>query len=313
MLRGVLTAMTSSEKSRASKLHSPSLVKRSPTISRPASHVADDPRSICKHNKCLTYRTVGFDDAPAYQQDNPFIRTGYRANFAVSTCLVSLFRLHNQTCNVWSHLLGVPIFLALALYTYLFIAPEDNFSGTTLMFFLFLASAIVSMLTSSCYHLFQCHSEGAWLRLLQVDLSGMSALIAGSCYPSLWIVFGNGCHGQTAVVYITAISFICSVGILGPLWPPFNTPRYRRARVIIYSGMGLSSLVPLFHIPFVFPAAIAWPILADVGLSLLFFAVGVWFYASKFPEARWPGKFDVWFHSHTNWHTVPFILEPFAG
>jgi adiponectin receptor len=68
---------------------------------------------------------VGFDDAPAYQQDNPFIRTGYRANFAVSTCLVSLFRLHNQTCNVWSHLLGVPVFLALALYTYLFIAPED--------------------------------------------------------------------------------------------------------------------------------------------------------------------------------------------
>jgi hypothetical protein len=55
MLRGVLTAVTSSEKSRASKLHSPSLVKRSPTISRPASHVADDPRSICKHNKYLPF------------------------------------------------------------------------------------------------------------------------------------------------------------------------------------------------------------------------------------------------------------------
>jgi predicted membrane channel-forming protein YqfA (hemolysin III family) len=43
-----------------------------------------------------------------------------------------------------------------------------------------------------------------------------------------------------------------------------------------------------------FAAALTRAFNPQVGLSLLFFAVGVWFYASKFPEARWPGKFDVW-------------------
>jgi adiponectin receptor len=76
-------------------------------------------------NRCTTYKTVGFEEAPAYQQDNPFIRTGYRVDFAYSTCLVSLLKLHNQTCNVWSHLLGVPIFLAFGLFTLFVIAPED--------------------------------------------------------------------------------------------------------------------------------------------------------------------------------------------
>jgi channel protein (hemolysin III family) len=282
-------------------LHSPSLVRRY-FPSPPSASQCQEKQHTCKRlGATKTYSTVTFDEAPAYQQDNPFIRTGYRVNFSCGLCLMSLFKLHNQTCNVWSHLLGVPIFVGLILFTMTTVAPAAD-STTTAMFVLFLTCAILSMLTSSCYHLFQCHSEKAWLRLLQIDLSGMSFLMAGSSYPSVWIIFGNGCHGQTGVLYLAAVTLICSVGVIGPLWAPFNTPLYRRTRVVIYSGMGLSSLVPLFHLPFVFPASTILPIIVLVGLAFSFFGLGVWFYASKFPEKKWPGQFDVWFHSHTNWH-----------
>lgn len=90
-----------------------------------------------------------------------------------------------------------------------------------------------------------------------------------------------------------AVTLICSVGVIGPLWAPFNTPlyvassplrppasrylnqlgttchSYRRTRVVIYSGMGLSSLVPLFHLPFVFPASTILPIIVLVYFLVL--------------------------------------------
>lgn len=43
---------------------------------------------------------------PAYLQDNEFIRTGYRAELSLAQCLMSLFSVHNETGNVWSHLIG---------------------------------------------------------------------------------------------------------------------------------------------------------------------------------------------------------------
>jgi len=39
--------------------------------------------------------------------------------------------------------------------------------------------------------------------------------------------------------------------------------------VVIYSGMGLSSLVPLFHLPFVFPASTILPIIVLVYFLVL--------------------------------------------
>ena len=46
-------------------------------------------------------------------QDNDFIRTGYRVHYAYRTCIASIFRLHNETTNIWTHLLGTLIALTL--------------------------------------------------------------------------------------------------------------------------------------------------------------------------------------------------------
>lgn len=43
---------------------------------------------------------------PGYLRDNEYIITGYRANWSVRDTLRSLFLLHNETGNVWTHLLG---------------------------------------------------------------------------------------------------------------------------------------------------------------------------------------------------------------
>lgn len=52
----------------------------------------------------------------AYLADNSYIRSGYRLNYSVHDCFLSLFQLHNETLNVWTHIIGSIIFVSLMAY-----------------------------------------------------------------------------------------------------------------------------------------------------------------------------------------------------
>jgi len=53
-----------------------------------------------------------------FLRDNEFIHTGYRLNFgSTKRILKSLFMIHNESVNVWSHLFGAILFLVLVIYT----------------------------------------------------------------------------------------------------------------------------------------------------------------------------------------------------
>jgi hypothetical protein len=56
--------------------------------------------------------------APAHLRDNEYILRGYRIGFNTKAkILKSIFMLHNESVNVWSHLIGVFVFIALLIYT----------------------------------------------------------------------------------------------------------------------------------------------------------------------------------------------------
>ena len=63
-----------------------------------------------------------YEDAPDFIQDNEYIKTGYilYCNTFKKT-FKSLFMWHNETINIWSHLLGALFFFALIFYTEIFI------------------------------------------------------------------------------------------------------------------------------------------------------------------------------------------------
>lgn len=69
-------------------------------------------------------RTVSYTQAPAYMQDNPHIKSGYRVNLSMKECLQSIFQLHNETFNIWSHLIGFLIFTYLLLFTAVALSPN---------------------------------------------------------------------------------------------------------------------------------------------------------------------------------------------
>lgn len=61
------------------------------------------------------YGLLSFHELPEYMKDNEFIVNYYRANWPLRQVFFSLFRWHNETLNVWTHLLGFVLFLGLTI------------------------------------------------------------------------------------------------------------------------------------------------------------------------------------------------------
>eukprot|EP01083_Nonionella_stella_P085425 236906_1 len=69
------------------------------------------------------YHTLHVSEVSAYLIDNPYIIRGYRKTLSWGNCVRSLFTLHNETLNIWTHFGGFLIFLALLIYTLITLSP----------------------------------------------------------------------------------------------------------------------------------------------------------------------------------------------
>lgn len=68
-------------------------------------------------------RIVNYEKADIFMRDNEFIIRGYRINFnSGRKILKSLFILHNESVNVWTHLIATILFISLFFYTAIFIS-----------------------------------------------------------------------------------------------------------------------------------------------------------------------------------------------
>ena len=73
-------------------------------------------------------RLLRYEEIEAWRQDNHWIHTGYRVSDArVASCVDSLFFLHNESGNVYSHLGGAVAFVGFAAWTFAEIEMKDWF------------------------------------------------------------------------------------------------------------------------------------------------------------------------------------------
>lgn len=124
----------------------------------------------------FSWKAINYYSLPSWMQDNDFLHQNHRPQLpSFAVCFMSIFRLHSETGNIWTHLLGTHlkvfktshkqafnlgcvIFLIIAIY---FLSrPEQEIQWEDKFVFLpFFISAVGCMLLSFLFHTFYCHSE----------------------------------------------------------------------------------------------------------------------------------------------------------
>ncbi|XP_020243814.1 heptahelical transmembrane protein 4-like [Asparagus officinalis] len=304
------------------------------------SLIKDETKKEKSHNGCKC-DLVNYNSLPDFLKHNEFVVNYYRSEWPLKQTILSIFSIHNETLNIWTHLIGFLIFLTLA--TTLMVSIDTGFQTSTSLssvsnssiplklhqellvlptfeanltdehrtiqsiarwpFYAYLAGAMFCLLISSACHLLSCHSEHTCYVMLRLDYAGISALIVTSFYPLVYYTFT--CDPFFRNLYMGFITVFGLASVLVSLVPVFERPEFRMVRTGLFVCMAFSGLVPIMHKTVAFgdrPEAIITTLYELMMLSL--YGIGVIVYALRIPERWLPGKFDLIGHSHQLWHVL---------
>jgi adiponectin receptor len=114
-----------------------------------------------------------------------YIEFGYRKVTSWTDACRSLVGIHNETMNIWSHLIGfVCVLIAAINLSYDFISTSHAFELFAVE--TYFISAALCLLLSTIYHWFGCISDYCHDVLLRLDMTGVALLVTGSYIPAVY-------------------------------------------------------------------------------------------------------------------------------
>nr|XP_023021565.1 adiponectin receptor protein-like [Leptinotarsa decemlineata] len=216
-------------------------------ISALAHNAASQAEHVVRKMIQAGWSVCHFRNLPAWLQDNDYLVFGHRPPLpSFRACFKSIFRLHTETANIWTHLLGCVAFIGVF----------------------------------GCLRINGQYKKLISRRVINVDS-------------------------------VTFLQVVCALGITSimvSLWDKFSESGWRPFRAGVFMTFGLSGIVPAIHygivegwFNYVSQKYLGWLVLMGV-----LYIVGALFYALRVPERWFPGKCDIWFHSHQIFHV--FVL-----
>ena len=248
---------------------------------------------------------IDWDDLLQWQRDNEYIRTGYRqASFSFQRSLNSVLRIHNETINIWTHLLGALFYSLVPLYYYSELRSRYNTAtaGDFLALAILFLGISVCFVLSTFFHTFINHSKEIWKLGNELDHLGIVLVIWSSMIPSDY--FGSYCSPRLQYFYCCmATTSAIGCGIF-TMKPQFRTPAFRLMRSASFAVLGLSAFIPVVHSIIIN----GWE-LQNQRMSIAYFiglgtlnATGTAIYAARIPERWYPKTFDIYGSSHQIMH-----------
>jgi len=256
------------------------------------------------------YELLTVADVADYAKERS-ITTGYRRPLDYSGCLRSILWLHNETLNIWTHLLGFFFFFWLMVDN--LVNPQDHIRDN----FDYWATAIqlltyqACMLSSSLFHTFICHSARAKASWQQLDHGCILIAMYGTY---IRIIINNfQCFPMVRMGHLSIVTLLFS----SVLWLKYN-PRSDSPKVSLpmFFTVALYSAAPFGHwihlSPSIENSNVDFTMISWMLLPFLLGGVGLVFYVSHFPETVVPcGRVDLCGASHQVWHVL--ILSGMAS
>lgn len=250
---------------------------------------------------------VLFEDLPECFQDNPWIRSGYRQiSNSASSCLHSCVTLHNETMNIYTHL--VPAVVLAIFQIAIQIKITQHFPEATLLDRIVIGSnvlaAIITFILSASYHALLSHSWDVASLWLRIDYAGILILIVGSFFSGIYV--GFYCLPTPRTFYWTMIVTFSSITATAVLHPKLQHSKYRALKAYAFMATALTGFVPIGHGLYLYGWQEMW---VRSGMPYYFlegiiYLAGVFFFVTRIPESIWPGSFDIWCSSHQIFHVL---------
>ncbi|EFO86694.1 CRE-PAQR-2 protein [Caenorhabditis remanei] len=259
-----------------------------------ASETGEGTRAVIKRFWEARWKATNFETLPDWLQDNEYLRTGHRPPLpSFSSCFKSIFALHTETGNIWTHMYGCVAFFGIGLW--FLTRPSDQMQWLEkLIYSAFFLGAVICLGMSFLFHTVACHSVEMSKLFSKLDYTGISLLIVGSFVP--WIYFAFYCRPQPMIIYNAMIIILGIAAMVVSLWDKFAEPKFRPVRAAVFIAMGLSAVVPAFHL-LVVDGVDYMMEESQVHLMILMGAMyigGATLYATRVPERCFPGKCDIW-------------------
>ena len=255
------------------------------------------------------------DDIPAWLRDNDYIIHGhpmptysYRRSFRLWQCL------HMETINIWTHLLGCAVFIAVGVTLCLYTSASRGLQfsiGDLFAFGISITAAAVCFGLSTTFHTLRSHSYNVHHFWGKMDILGICVFaLGGGMSMTLYAFY---CSPAMQRVYWTANAISAGAAAVILFGTGGGGSRMRNLRGAVFSLLAISAMLPAFHTV----ALTGWTracnemgvhwYLAEA-LSLL---LGVGLFVGRIPERFSPGSFDIWGHSHQLFHSCALLGTAF--
>ncbi len=180
-------------------------------MTTPGSVVEDATKKVAKTAKDMIETleqplTVLWEHLPLWQQDNQYILSGHRpASGSYRSSAASLGYLHNESVNIYSHLLGAILFAVGSIVVWIILERryETASRQDVYVFGCFFLGAVVCLGMSATYHATCNHSHEVATFGNKLDYLGIVFLICGSFIPSIY--YGFTCRPDLIKTYWTMV------------------------------------------------------------------------------------------------------------
>jgi adiponectin receptor len=257
---------------------------------------------------------IRISDLPTPWRYNLHIIHGYRFTESRAHCIRSICHLHNESFNIWSHILGCVFLFGVLMYggqpvpnSDINIDEDGNNTATGLLtsvYYTYLLAAILCTTCSVSWHTMRCIASHSTMSCFSsIDMMGVTTLVIASVLVTQFIAFADSAFWQYS--YMSASLTLGAVGLTSCWLPIMCRPENSWTRVLVWIALGVQGLaMPIVHLLWSRglqrTIEIYGPVLPAYGPIVL----GAIIYAMKFPECCWPGRFDYLGASHNILHVA---------
>ncbi|KAI4906749.1 hypothetical protein J4E90_010208 [Alternaria incomplexa] len=266
-----------------------------------------------KHDPSIKNPLVNYGQLPGWRQENQYIVTKYRsARNSYRQSIKSLTYLHNETGNIYTHLLFLVIVLLVTTYNLPQLGgPKQWFpsprNGDILALSAFLGGVVLCMSFSVTYHIVLDHSESVATAGKQLDFAGITCLIWGCLIATLYYTFT--CEVELMRTYMLIFTALGAIMLLF-FASPLASKSWAQALVVpLFVAFAAAGIFPLWRGIQMY----GWERMGELaglrwGLACGFVCLASLVpFMTRFPERWKQGKFDLWLSSHQIFHIAVVI------